>query len=304
MTGSLLFRARRIEEEKDKVKKRIFETSQHKDEFEIEIRQFNLSESFLHETIKELQSDHNLKGIIHQQDSRYFFYSENAIKMILLEHKYEFDVSELFPEKSFHERERALIEGIIQRLKKRKKLKGIYNKETMRFLSEDLLNAEKYEDIVKAATRKGKTVISQYKRVLEDLKGILVNFAEPIAPREITTVEEIMNWIVGEQKKWCEEFDAFIAFKSAEVKRNVGLDPSVAELRKRIFAFRYRFNKLSVNYNSIIYYQRLYTARKVDLESKKSYYAILRKHQLIPEEKKSKQPNPNRDKKKDPAIQI
>jgi hypothetical protein len=157
---------------------------------------------------------------------------------------------------------------------------------------------------VNATIRKGAHIISHYKKVLKDVKGILVNFDEPLAPRQITTIEEITGWVVKEQKKWCAGFDAFIAEKSADLKRNVSKEPRVEKLREQIFSFRYLFNKLSVNYKSIIYFQRLYAARKIDLESKKKYYAILRKHQLIPKNKESTENTPTQPHKKEPKIEI
>jgi len=160
-------------------------------------------------------------------------------------------------------------------------LKGRYNTETKTFISEDLTHAAQYDDIVNAARRKGKRIILHFKNILERIKQILVNTEEQITPNQIALMEEIMNKMVKEQKKWCDEFDAFIADKSTEMKRDILKEPSVKRVRERIFSYRYVINKLSVSYNSILYYQRLYIVRKGDMKRKRRYFALLRKYMLL-----------------------
>jgi len=90
-----------------------------------------------------------------------------------------------------------------------------------------------------------------------------------------------MNKMVKEQKKWCDEFEAFIADKSTEVRRDILKEPSVKQIWEKILSYRYLVNKLSVSYNSIIYYQRRYIVRKGDIKRKRKYFALLRKYMLL-----------------------
>ncbi|MHA1436909.1 MAG: hypothetical protein ACTSPD_04990 [Promethearchaeota archaeon] len=296
----LILSSKKIEEAKKDIKTMLIQKS--KTENIISLGNFEINSNLIEELIKDLQNDKKIKGIFYEENGDLQFYTEQGIKNLMLENSFLFSFHDLFYGKELNQKELIILKEIFEDLIKERKLRGIFDEETLTFSSDDIVFANDYNSYLLEFSRRVNKYIQKFNSEFQLIKKILTKKNDTIYPQEIKVVQEAIDRINEKYIFWTNNLEAFIRRLNVKLlkdqgytlKRYKGLqeekkqeiksfaeDPEVYDLMKGFKDWIKLFNEIELKYRNIIFYQKRLITDPNNEESKEKLNALYLNLNLI-----------------------
>jgi hypothetical protein len=273
----------------------------------ISLGNFDIKSELIENLIKELEKDGKLKGIFYDNGEEIVFYTERGIRNLMLENNFLLSFSDLFYGKELSPNEIELLKEIFFELVKKKKLRGVFDEETLTFSSDDILFANNYNTYLQQFEKRINNYIQKFKFEFQKIKKILVKRNETIFPQEIKIVKDSIDKINEKYVFWRDGLESFVkrinkklladqgftvrkykrlskdleAFKDKDEVKSFEEDPDMHEHLEGFKSWVRLFNEIESKYPNIIFYQKRLIKNPEDNESEKNLNELLNNLKLI-----------------------
>ncbi|MFX0186882.1 MAG: hypothetical protein ACFE8A_04000 [Candidatus Hodarchaeota archaeon] len=301
----LILNQRKIEMAKNDIRLKLIENSKSMNH--ISLGNFDIKSELIENLIKELEKDGKLKGIFYDNGEEIVFYTEKGIRNLMLENNFLFSFSDLFYGKELSPNEIELLKEIFFELVKKKKLRGVFDEETLTFSSDDILFAKDYNTYLHEFEKRINKYIQKFKFEFQKIKKILIKRNETIFPQEIKIVKDSIDKINEKYVFWRDGLESFIkrvnkklladqgftvrkykklskdleAFKDKDEVKSFEEDPAMYELLEDFRSWVRLFNEIESKYPNIIFYQKRLIKNPEDNESETNLNELLISLKLI-----------------------
>ena len=301
----LILNQRKIEEAKNDIRLKLIENSKSMNH--ISLGNFDIKSELIENLIKELEKDGNLKGIFYDNGEELLFYTERGIRNLMLENNFLLSFNDLFYGKELSPNEIELLKEIFFESVKKKKLRGVFDEETLTFSSDDILFANEYNTYLHEFEKRINNYIQKFNFEFQKIKKILVKRNETIFPQEIKIVKESIDKINEKYIFWRDGLESFVkrvnkklladqgftvrkykklskdleALKDKDEVKSFEEDPDVYEHLEGFKSWVRLFNEIESKYPNIIFYQKRLIKNPEDVESEKSLNELLINLKLI-----------------------
>ncbi|MFX1327562.1 MAG: hypothetical protein ACFE91_05390 [Promethearchaeota archaeon] len=297
----LIFNPTKIEEAKNEIKYMLIDKSKSNDF--ISIGTYDLQSKLIKDLINDLINDGKLNGIFYENEGETFFYTERGIRNLMIENSFLFSFHDLFYGKELEKAEIELIGEIFDDLIKERRIKGIFDEETLTFSSDDVIFAKDYNTVIFEFEKMVNNHTKMFETEFQKIKKILIKRQETIYPQEIKIIQEIIDRINEKYINWRSGLEVFIRRMNKKLLRDQGIsvkkhknhfikekreeiktleeDPEVFELMDKFNGWIKLFNKLELKYPNVIFYQKRLINNPKDEESNNKLRELLVELNLI-----------------------
>jgi len=297
----LIFNPEKIEEAKNDIKYMLIEKSKSDDY--ISLGNYDITSNLIRDLINDLLHDEKLKGIFHENEGEFLFYTERGIRNLMLENSFLFSFHDLFYSKTLQQAEINLLKEIFEDLLKSKRIKGTFDEESLTFSSDEVIFAKDYNTVLFEFEKMVSNYIKKFENEFQKIRKILTKKEETIYPQEIKVIQEIIDKINEKYVSWRNGLEIFIHRANKKLLKDQGIsekkyktlfskekrdeikslkdDPEVYELLNVFKTWVRKFNKLELKYPNAIFYQKRLVNNPNDEESKIKLNDLLLELELV-----------------------
>ncbi|MFX1429380.1 MAG: hypothetical protein ACFFCY_04350 [Promethearchaeota archaeon] len=298
----LIFNPQKIEEAKNEIKYMLIDKAKSDDYISLGTMKF-VQSTLIEDLMKELLHDGKVRGIFHENEGDFVFYTERGIRSMMLENSFLFSFHDLFYGKELNKEEIELLKEIFDDLVSRKMIRGNFDEETLTFSSDEVLFAKDYNIVLFEFEKMVNKYIDKFENEFLRIKKILTKKRETIFPQEIKIIQETIDKINEKYINWRNFLEAFIRRTNKKLLRDQGIsikqyksmlskekkeeiksleeDPEIKNHLDNFNAWVKRYNKVELKYPNIIFYQKRLINNQDDKVSKTKLQELLDELDLI-----------------------